>query len=697
MKKGKITLILILILLTMVQSSTNSIASESNQSVNSIKGITAYVERGPIEILNDSAFGPTGYNFNGNGDFNDPYLIENYNITASSGSLIHIENTTKYFKMSNCYLNGLDSAYNMTMLINVTHGTIENNYFNHGRAMGISLLHCKNNSIIDNTLYYIWSTGVGIYLFYSDNNTCSYNTIHEEMSVGIMLEFSHFNTFSSNSIYDVSAMGIAMEESNNNTYLYNTIRDYPMSGLFMQDCDNCTFSYNIIRDTKFAIKHQAWPSGGGYYNTFTHNTIYNSTVEGISLQDAINATITDNRIYNCGPNTLDGFLAGMSPHGISLSESHNNTINNNLIYDNFDYGLYFHYNSENNTATLNVFVNNSYGIPSNNASAFDEGTNNIINSNYWDDYSGSGNYTLDSLNIPTKNNDTTPVINPTPTVNIDSPLNQTYYTNTINITLSGFAIRFGYNIHGLDGDIMSFRPWNSNEERTLNSGTYTLEAMGRITENTLSFVLVTFTISAPPIITLNSPQNDTTHKSGKIINVDINDTDLDTVLYNWDETLNQTWSSSYVTPLPTGDSQHVLSVYANDSLGNWTSENFAFTTDDTGPTVSITSPTATTYEINEVVLTYTVSEGTVTIYINGADSTTAYQSGSLIQGFLDGVHNITITAIDQAGNIGTDTVIFTIDTAIDTTTTDLIPFPDFFTILMFCMILVIGFRKYKKI
>ncbi len=692
MKKRRNTLFISLILLTMVQSRAISIASESKQSIISIKGINAYVERGSIDILNDSAFGPSGYNFTGIGTYNDPYLIENYNITASSGPLIHIENTTKYFNISNCYLNGLDSAYNMTRFVNVTHGTIENNYFNHGLSMGISLLHCTNNSIINNELNYIRSSGVGIYLFYSDNNTCSYNTIHQEMSVGIMLDFSHFNTFSSNSIYDISFSGIAMTESNNNTYLYNTIRDYPLFGFHIQDSNNCTFSHNIIRDIKYAIKHQAAPSGGGYYHTFTHNTIYNTTIEGISLQEAMNATITNNRIYNCGPNTLGGSFTGLSPHGISLSESHNNTINNNLIYDNFDYGLYLKTNSENNTITNNIFANNSYGFP-NNASAYDDGTNNALNSNYWDDYSGSGNYTLDTIVSPTKNNDTSPVVNPIPSVKIESPLNQTYYVNTINVLLSGYAIDFGYNIHGLDGGYLLMGPWNLDEERTLNSGTYTLEAMGKITPSSSFHVFVTFTISAPPIITLNSPLNNTIHHSGTIIDVDVNDTDLETVLYNWDGTTNQTWSSNYVTPLPTGDSQHILSVYANDSMGNWVSERFVFTTDDTSrPIVSITSPTNTTYEINGVFFNYTVSGGTVTLYLNGHANDTTITSGTLITPFSNGVHNITIVAIDQFDNRGTDTVIFTINAPISNPSS----YPGFITILVFSVALVLLNRKCRR-
>jgi hypothetical protein len=47
--------------------------SKTDESVFSISKTTAYIKRGPIKILNDSAFGSDSYNFSGTGTYNDPY------------------------------------------------------------------------------------------------------------------------------------------------------------------------------------------------------------------------------------------------------------------------------------------------------------------------------------------------------------------------------------------------------------------------------------------------------------------------------------------------------------------------------------------------------------------------------------------------------------------------------------------------
>ena len=89
---------------------------------------TDHVLHDPIRILNDTAFGPDGYNFPGTGTRNDPYLINGYYITDSRTHLIQIENTTKYFKIFNNILNGNESSqYNCISMINVSHVTIEDN------------------------------------------------------------------------------------------------------------------------------------------------------------------------------------------------------------------------------------------------------------------------------------------------------------------------------------------------------------------------------------------------------------------------------------------------------------------------------------------------------------------------------------------------------------------------------------------
>ena len=133
----------------------------------------------------------------------------------------------------------------------------------------------------------------------------------------------------------------------------------------------------------------------------------------------------------------------------------------------------------------------------------------------------------------------------------------------------------------------------------------------------------------------------------------------------------------------------------------------------TSPAVDITSPTNdTTYDQNSLTLAYTVSEGTVTVYIQKATNKTALPSGTIISDLSDGTYNITIVAVDSAGNTGTDTVIFTIEipeetssepttetssetTAKAKTSADVGSFPGLFAVLLFLVSIVVILRRYK--
>ncbi len=81
---------------------------------------------GAIYINGDLDFGPSGYNFNGSGTAENPFIIEGYNITTTDNIGINIEGTTKHFIVRNCYVY----AENYGIYIyNATDGTatIENN------------------------------------------------------------------------------------------------------------------------------------------------------------------------------------------------------------------------------------------------------------------------------------------------------------------------------------------------------------------------------------------------------------------------------------------------------------------------------------------------------------------------------------------------------------------------------------------
>jgi hypothetical protein len=104
-----------------------------------------------------------------------------------------------------------------------------------------------------------------------------------------------------------------------------------------------------------------------------------------------------------------------------------------------------------------------------------------------------------------------------------------------------------------------------------------------------------------------------------------------------------------------------------DRLKNTDKESVLFTIDTIDPTVSITNPTSSIFDQDRVTLTYTVSEGLVTIYTNGIVNTTAQQSGSVFSDLAVGIYTITIVSVDSAGNTGMATVTFTIDTSTSTT------------------------------
>jgi len=83
--------------------------------------------------------------------------------------------------------------------------------------------------------------------------------------------------------------------------------------------------------------------------------------------------------------------------------------------------------------------------------------------------------------------DTTP-----PIFSIESPINTTYHTNIITVSLSGNAEIYWYYIEGLD---TTYKIWNSDENRTLSEGTYILHAYGEdIVGNIAEEKSVQFTI-----------------------------------------------------------------------------------------------------------------------------------------------------------------------------------------------------------
>jgi len=83
--------------------------------------------------------------------------------------------------------------------------------------------------------------------------------------------------------------------------------------------------------------------------------------------------------------------------------------------------------------------------------------------------------------------------------------------------------------------------------------------------------------------------------------------------------------------------------------------------DTTPPIVVITSPQNISYGSTDVQVEYTVDDGTVEVFINGAVNSTNFESGSMLSGLIPGSYNLTIASTDAEGNVGKDEVFFEVD------------------------------------
>lgn len=116
-------------------------------------------------------------------------------------------------------------------------------------------------------------------------------------------------------------------------------------------------------------------------------------------------------------------------------------------------------------------------------------------------------------------------------------------------------------------------------------GMHFLNVYAQDTEDNWGFERFLFTIDdTNPSISLYDLVNNTVYQPGYIVSLDLYDANgFDQILYNWDGVNGKNHSLMYHVPETTisnVNGLHTLSVYAQDSAGNWMDIQFVFTTDD---------------------------------------------------------------------------------------------------------------------
>jgi hypothetical protein len=181
-----------------------------------------------------------------------------------------------------------------------------------------------------------------------------------------------------------------------------------------------------------------------------------------------------------------------------------------------------------------------------------------------------------------------------------------------------------------------------------------------------NWVMKTFTFvtdDTPPIIELLSPEDESIHHSGEVIDLNISDVSgINTVLYKWDNDTNATLSSPYDVTLPQGTGLHILYVYSSDIVDNWAFETFMFYTDDVAPLIVLVSPENTTTHPSATVVNLTITEANVVSQVlynwDNTPNKTLESPYDVMTPGGDGEHILYVYAVDDEGNWANKTYVF---------------------------------------
>jgi hypothetical protein len=364
------------------------------------------------------------------------------------------------------------------------------------------------------------------------------------------------------------------------------------------------------------------------------------------------------------------------------------------------------YNSENVTASITISENASSAWYSLNGSAnvtmgntsltaWNSTLTSLPNGEHYiifyanDSSNNVGNSSTVYFEVNVAAPDTTP-----PIITIDTIANATYYTSTsldLNITADENVTWAGYSLNGSSVvNLTNTSMVNWNATLTLASeSTNTLIVYANDTASpanqgnkTITFYVDTVFPQFTSVTASPDPANES---QDVVCNAFVNDTfALSGVKIGENTTgsfVNHTisltasgWMNYTMTSVAKGD--YTCRFYATDAAGNANLTSTTFSVNDvTAPTVSINSPLNQTYGTATILFSVTLNENaSVTNYSLDGGATNVSLSGSgtawsdSVNTGADGFKTLIFYAIDSSGNIGTNSINFSVDTSVPDTT-----------------------------
>ncbi|MDH5404550.1 MAG: SBBP repeat-containing protein, partial [Candidatus Heimdallarchaeota archaeon] len=163
-----------------------------------------------------------------------------------------------------------------------------------------------------------------------------------------------------------------------------------------------------------------------------------------------------------------------------------------------------------------------------------------------------------------------------------------------------------------------------------------------------------------PSLAITSPSNNGIYRSsGLTLTYTVSPSDVSIYV---DGSINTTSMPSGTSLSHLSEGIHNITITATNITVS-TIRTVVFSIDNTPPIVDILTPSPNQNFENESIsiqLNYTVSDGSVIIRIDDVDNSTSIESGSFVSSLTNGSHTIVILSTDIAGNLGQDSVTFSI-------------------------------------
>jgi parallel beta-helix repeat protein len=283
-----------------------------------VENASAYTPHAPIYIDGNSDFANQSAieGWAGDGSQSDPYIIEGYEIDASTAHGIEIRNTSVYYVINDCYIHDGGTSFIGITFYSSSNGEVRYSHLSNNQY-GISVYSPSSNNIISNNI--IESNNVWGLILDGMSNIVLNNSIHSNTDSGIFLTggsctvlnntiANNFhgisisaglgnNMISNNRIQFNSNDGINVVDSYDNIISGNTIILNTNYGIYMDfSYDNKIYHNNITSNTNQAYDNSenSWnldyPGGGNYWDDYIGNDDFSGPEQDISGSDGFGDT-----------------------------------------------------------------------------------------------------------------------------------------------------------------------------------------------------------------------------------------------------------------------------------------------------------------------------------------------------------------------------------------------------------------------